>query len=321
MSRPDLISFGPLPPAAEEALAQAFTVHRAYAPADPDRVIAEVGARCRFAMAGGAAGPLDRARLSGLPALEIVANYGVGYDAIDTSACAERGIVVTNTPGVLDDEVADTTIGLLLATIRRIPQLDRFLRSGAWARQRAGWTATLVGKRVGLVGMGRIGRAIARRLEGFALAEIAYHARSPAPGVPYRHQPDLLALAGEVDVLIVIVPGGAGTNGLITREVLHALGSEGCFVNVARGSVVDEPALLEALTTGKLGMAGLDVFWNEPEPNPAFFALDNVVVLPHVGSATHETRKRMGLLVVDNLIAWKDGDPPPTPVPETPSPR
>jgi lactate dehydrogenase-like 2-hydroxyacid dehydrogenase len=321
MTLPDLISFGPLPPRAEAALAAAFTVHKAYSPADPGTVIDLVGARCRFAMAGGAAGPLDAARFAKLPKLEIVANYGVGYDAVDVATCAARGIMVTNTPGVLDDEVADTTIALLLATIRRVPQLDRFLRSGAWAKTRAPWTATLVGKRVGIVGMGRIGQAIGRRLAGFALGEIAYHTRNPVAGVPWRHEPDLVALAAHVDALIVIVPGGAGTMGLITREVLEALGPTGCFVNVARGSVVDEAALYDCLSTGKLGMAGLDVFWNEPDIDKRFFALENTVLLPHVGSATHETRERMGALVVDNLVAWKEGRPVLTPVPETPPKR
>jgi lactate dehydrogenase-like 2-hydroxyacid dehydrogenase len=318
MSNPDLISFGLLPPQAETALQAHFTVHKAYAPDNPDEVIARIGGSCRFAMAGGAAGPLTAARLALLPALEIVANFGVGYDAIDVETCVRRGIMITNTPGVLDDEVADTTIGLLLATIRRFPMLDRFIRSGAWANAKAPWTATLVGKRVGIVGMGRIGQTIARRLSGFALAEIAYHARRPVAGLGIRHQPDLVSLAREVDALIVIVPGGPETNGLITREVLEALGPAGCFINVARGSVVDEPALLDLLQIGKLGMAGLDVFLNEPRPDPRFFELENAVLLPHVGSATHETRERMGALVVDNLVAWKEDRPVLTPVPETP---
>lgn len=318
MANPDLISFGPLPHHAEIALSKHFSVHKAYPPDDPDRVIARIGPACRFAVAAGAAGPLTDARFARLPSLEIVANFGVGCDAIDVAACVRRGIIITNTPGVLNDEVADTTIGLLLSTIRRLPMLDRFMRSGSWARTKAPWTGTLVGKRVGLVGMGRIGQAVARRLSGFALAEIAYHTRHPVQGLGFRYQPDLVALAREVDVLIVIVPGGAATNGLVTREALEALGPTGCFINVARGSVVDELALLDLLQTGQLGMAGLDVFLNEPNPDPRFFELDNVILLPHVGSATHETRERMGALVVDNLVAWKDGRPLLTPLPETP---
>lgn len=318
MAIPDLISFGPLPPRAEAALSNHFSVHKSYPPNDPDGVIARIGPTCRFAVAAGSAGPLTDARLSRLPSLQIVANFGVGCDSIDVAACARRGIIVTNTPGVLDDEVADTTIGLLLSTIRRLPMLDRFMRSGSWAKTKAPWTATLVGKRVGLVGMGRIGQAIARRLSGFALAEIAYHTRRPVQGLGLRHQPDLVLLAREVDALIVIVPGGTETNGLVTREVLEALGPTGCFINVARGSVVDELALLDLLQTGQLGMAGLDVVMNEPNPDPRFFELDNVVLLPHVGSATHETRERMGALVIDNLVAWKDGRPLLTPLPDTP---
>lgn len=317
MANPDLMSFGPLPSRAEAALSEHFSVHKAYPPDDPDGVIARIGPTCRFAVAAGSAGPLTDARLARLPSLQIVANFGVGCDSIDVVACTRRGIIVTNTPGVLDDEVADTTIGLLLSTIRRLPMLDGFVRSGGWATAKAPWTATLVGKRVGIVGMGRIGQAIARRLSGFALADIAYHTRRPVQGLGLRHQPDLVLLAHEVDVLIVIVPGGTTTNGLITREVLEALGPSGCFINVARGSVVDELALLDLLQTGQLGMAGLDVFINEPNPDPRFFELDNVVLLPHVGSATHETRERMGALVVDNLIAWKDGRSLLTPLLET----
>jgi lactate dehydrogenase-like 2-hydroxyacid dehydrogenase len=318
MANPDLMSFGPLPSGAESALSEHFTVHKAYPPDDPDGVIARIGPTCRFAVAAGSAGPLTDARLARLPSLQIVANFGVGCDSIDVAACARRGIIVTNTPGVLDDEVADTTIGLLLSTIRRLPMLDGFVRSGGWASAKAPWTATLVGKRVGIVGMGRIGQAVARRLSGFALAEVAYHTRRPVQGLGLRHQPDLVSLAREVDALIVIVPGGTATNGLVTREVLEALGPTGCFINVARGSVVDELALLELLQTGQLGMAGLDVFINEPNPDPRFFELDNVVLLPHVGSATHETRERMGALVVDNLLAWKDGRSLLTPLLETP---
>jgi lactate dehydrogenase-like 2-hydroxyacid dehydrogenase len=318
MAKPALISFGSLPPCAEAALSEHFRVHKAYPPDDPEGVIARIGPTCRFAVAAGSAGPLTDARLAQLPSLQIVANFGVGCDSIDVAACARRGIIVTNTPGVLDDEVADTTIGLLLSTIRRLPMLDRFMRSGSWASAKAPWTATLVGKRVGLVGMGRIGQAVARRLSGFALAEVAYHTRRPVQGLELRHEPNLVSLAREVDALIVIVPGGTATNGLVTREVLEALGPTGCFINVARGSVVDELALLDLLQTGQLGMAGLDVFMKEPNPDPRFFELDNVVLLPHVGSATHETRERMGALVIDNLVAWKDGRPLLTPLPETP---
>lgn len=321
MANPDLISFGPLPHHAEIALSDHFNVHKAYPPNDFDEIIARIGPACRFAVAAGAAGPLTDARFAKLPSLEIIGNFGVGCDAIDIAACVRRGIIITNTPGVLDDEVADTTIGLLLSTIRRLPMLDRFIRSGGWASTKAPWTATLVGKRVGIVGMGRIGQAIAHRLSGFTLAEIAYHTRRPVQGLRLRYQPDLLSLAREVDVLIVIVPGGAATNGLITREVLEALGPTGCFINVARGSVVDELALLDLLHTRQLGMAGLDVFMNEPNLDPRFFDLDNVILLPHVGSATHETRERMGALVVENLVAWKEGKPLLTPLPETPQQR
>ena len=199
MTDPDLISFGPLPHHAEITLSQHFNVHKAYPPNDFNEVIARIGPACRFAVAAGAAGLLTDACFAQLPSLEIVGNFGVGCDGIDIASCVRRGIIITNTPGVLDDEVADTTIGLLLSTIRRLPMLDRFIRSGGWASTKAPWTDTLVGKRVGIVGMGRIGQAIARRLSGFALSEIAYHTRRPVQGLALRYQPNLVSLASEVD--------------------------------------------------------------------------------------------------------------------------
>ncbi|WP_454918416.1 2-hydroxyacid dehydrogenase [Xanthobacter sediminis] len=264
--------------------------------------------------------PVDDALMARLPALEIVANFGVGYDTVDAAAAAARGVVVTHTPDVLDEEVADLTLGLLLATVRWLPQADRFVRAGEWLKGAFPLTATLRGRTVGLAGMGRIGRAIARRLEAFGL-DIAYHSRRPVAGLAYRHYPDLLAMAQVVDTLVVIVPGGPATRHMVNAQVLAALGPEGVLVNVARGSVVDEEALLSALQAGTILAAGLDVFADEPRVPEAFFALDNVVLLPHVGSATVHTRAAMGQLVVDNLFSWLDGKGPLTPVPETPWPR
>lgn len=263
--------------------------------------------------------PVDEALMARLPALRIVANFGVGYDTVDAAAAAARGVVVTNTPDVLDDEVADLTLGLLLATVREIPRADRFVRAGAWKKGAFPLGPTLRGRRVGLVGMGRIGRAIARRLEGFGV-EIAYHTRTERTDVPWPWFGRLVDLARAADILVVIVPGGAQTRNLVNAEVLAALGAEGILINVARGTVVDEPALVAALQDGTILAAGLDVFAREPEVPEALLQLDNVVLLPHVGSATHHTRGAMGQLVVDNLVSFLDGKGPLTPVPETPWP-
>ncbi|MFG1477811.1 2-hydroxyacid dehydrogenase [Xanthobacter sp. V4C-4] len=262
---------------------------------------------------------VDAALMARLPKLEIIANFGVGYDTVDAEAAARRGIVVTHTPDVLNEEVADLALGLLLAAVRQIPQADRFVRAGRWRQGAFPLTATLRGRAIGVVGMGRIGRAIARRLEAFGL-QVAYHSRRRVPDLPHPHFSDLLALARAVDTLIVIVPGGPATRHMVNAEVLEALGPEGVVVNVARGSVVDEAALLGALQAGTILAAGLDVFADEPNVPEAFLSLDNVVLLPHVGSATRHTRAAMGQLVVDNILSWFDGGGPLTPVPETPWP-
>lgn len=262
---------------------------------------------------------VDEALMARLPQLEIIANFGVGYETVDAAAAARHGIVVTHTPDVLNEEVADLTLGLLLATVRRIPQADAYVRGGHWPNGAFPLSSTLRGRTVGMVGMGRIGRAIARRIEGFGL-KLAYHSRRPQPDLPYPHFASLHALAEAVDTLIVIVPGGPATRHLVNADILAALGPDGVLVNVARGSVVDEPALLRALQDRTILAAGLDVFEDEPKVPDAFVDLDNVVLLPHVGSATHHTRAAMGQLVVDNLRSWFAGKGPLTPVPETPWP-
>lgn len=262
---------------------------------------------------------VDDAFMARLPALRIVANFGVGYDTVDAAAAAARGVVVTNTPDVLDDEVADLTLGLLLATVREIPRAERFLRAGRWKEGAFPLGATLRGRRVGLLGMGRIGRAITRRLEGFGV-EIAYHTRSPRADVPWPWFERLVDLARAVDILVVIVPGGPATRNMVNAEVLSALGPDGILINVARGTVVDEPALLKALQERTILAAGLDVFAREPDVPEGFLALENAVLLPHVGSSTHYTRGAMGQLVVDNLVSVLDGKGPLTPVAETPWP-
>jgi lactate dehydrogenase-like 2-hydroxyacid dehydrogenase len=256
-----------------------------------------------------------------LPRLEFVSSFGVGYDNIDAKWAGTHGITVTNTPDVLNEEVADTAIALLLSTVRELSQAERFLRAGRWpAEQQYPLSkASMRDRTVGMVGLGRIGKAIARRLEAM-LVPIVYHSRRPQQGVPNRHYPKLVDMARDVDVLMVIIPGGKETQNLINAEVIEALGPNGILINMARGSVVDEPALIKALKDKKLLSAGLDVFVNEPEVPQELIEMDHVVLLPHLGSASVVTRQKMEQLVVDNLLAWSAGKPPLTPVPETPWP-
>lgn len=247
---------------------------------------------------------VDDALMARLPDLEIVANFGVGYDTVDAAAAARRGVMVTNTPDVLNEEVADLTLGLLLATVRDIVQADRFVRAGGWKAAAFPLGPTLRDRTVGILGMGRIGKAIARRLDAFSVP-VVYHTRRPQPDVSYRYYPHLVDMARAVDVLVVIVPGGPATRHLVNAEVLAALGPDGIFINVARGTVVDEAALLAALKERTILAAGLDVFEDEPNVPEGFLALDNVVLLPHVGSSTRYTRGAMGQLVVDNILDRK----------------
>jgi lactate dehydrogenase-like 2-hydroxyacid dehydrogenase len=237
-----------------------------------------------------------------LPALEIIATCGVGYDLIPRALAARRGIVVANTPDVLNAAVAELCIGSLLALLRRLPQADRYVRTGRWTAVGFPLATSLAGKHVGIVGMGRIGKEIARRLEMFGVA-LAYHGRTDQQ-LAWRYEADLATLARDCDILIVVAPGGADTKHLIDARVLDALGPAGYLVNVARGSLVDEQALLAALERGGIAGAALDVFDNEPDIDPRFFALDNVMLTPHVGSATRETRAAMAQLMLDNVRAW-----------------
>jgi lactate dehydrogenase-like 2-hydroxyacid dehydrogenase len=263
---------------------------------------------------------IDGPFMSRFPRLEIIASFGVGYDHVDAAWAGAHGIMVTNTPDVLTEEVADTALGLLLCTVREFPQAERYLRSGQWLHGDYPLSkATLRDRTVGLIGMGRIGQAIARRLDAMRVPVVS-HSRRPAAGVSYRHYPDLIAMARDVDVLLAIAPGGAQTRNMINAEVLAALGPDGILINMARGSVVDEPALIKALQEKTILSAGLDVYAREPDVPPALIAMSNVVLFPHVGSASVTTRARMDQLVVDNLLAWASGKPPLTPVAETPWP-
>ncbi len=240
--------------------------------------------------------------------------FGVGYDGIDTAAARARGIAVTHTPDVLTDDVADLAIGLMLATARKIPASDRFVRAGKWQSGKFELGTKVSGRRLGIVGFGRIGRAIAHRAEAFGMS-IAYTKRTRDTEAPYPYRASPVELARAVDVLIAILPGGESTRGIISAPVLEALGPDGLFVNVARGSVVDEPALVAALASGKLGAAGLDVFVDEPNVPPALLGMENVVLTPHIGSATLQTRQAMADLAFANLQAHFAGEKLPTPIP------
>ncbi|GEO13430.1 2-hydroxyacid dehydrogenase [Microvirga aerophila] len=317
MTKTDILMPGPLLPSTMQALDEAFLIHRLWEQPDRDAFFRDVGPRIRGIATSTGSGPMNAALFGRLPNLEVVSSFGVGYDNVDVAAAAERGIIVTNTPDVLNDEVADLTIGLLLATLRQIPQADRYLRAGHWLKAPLPLSATLRARTVGIVGLGRIGKAIARRLEGFDVA-IAYHGRTKQDDVAYPFYATATELAAACDVLIVITPGGASTKHLINADVLKALGPNGVLINVARGSVVDEQALIEALRSGTILSAGLDVFQDEPNVPQELIDMEHVVLLPHIASASVHTRKAMGQLVVDNLISWFGGKGPLTPVPETP---
>ncbi|WP_028640764.1 2-hydroxyacid dehydrogenase [Novosphingobium acidiphilum] len=311
MNAPDVLVAAPFPEVTMAALDAAFTVHRLWQGV-PDAVLARV----RGMAASTLAGPVGAAQLARLPALEIIANFGVGYDNIDIALAVARGIVVTNTAGVLDEEVADLTLGLLLATLRRIPAAERFVREGRWVQGAFALSPSLRGRRVGIVGLGGIGKAVARRLDAFAV-EIAWHGRSDQPDVAWPRYASVEALAQACDVLIVIVPGGAATRQLIDARVLSALGRQGVLINVSRGTVVDETALITALQHRTILAAGLDVFEDEPHVPAALLACDNAVLLPHIGSASQITRQAMGQMMVDNLAAWFATGAALTPVAET----
>jgi lactate dehydrogenase-like 2-hydroxyacid dehydrogenase len=317
VSKADVLMMGSMLPIVTETLADRVHVHRLWEAADRAALIREVGPRIRGVATSPGHGRFDATLMDTLPKLEIIASFGVGYDHVDAAEAARRGIIVTNTPDVLNDEVADTALGLLLATVRQLPQADRYVREGRWLDKNFPLTATLRERKAGILGLGRIGKAIAKRLEAFGLP-VAYHGRSRQPDVPYTYYPTLVGLAEAVDVLIVITPGGAETKNLVNAEVLRALGPDGILINVARGSVVDEPALIEALRSKTILSAGLDVFVNEPKVPQELIDMEHVVLLPHVGSASVHTRNAMSKLVADNLVSWFAGKGPLTPVAETP---
>ncbi|WP_337268214.1 2-hydroxyacid dehydrogenase [Oryzifoliimicrobium ureilyticus] len=313
MTKPAIIAVGKLHDRVIERLEDHFEMLR---PASLDDVSPNDASRVEGAAVSGG---FNAAAFQRFPNLKILSSFGVGYDAIDVKTAAEKGVVVTNTPDVLNDEVADTAIGLLLNTIRELPRAEAWLRDGHW-KPGASYPLTrfsLKGRHVGLFGLGRIGEEIAARLEPFKV-KISYHTRHRKDGVAYDYYASLKALAEAVDTLIAIVPKTEQTHKVINAEILSALGKDGILINVGRGWSVDEDALVAALGAGQLGAAGLDVFYNEPEVPQALLSMSNVVLLPHVASASMPTRRAMADLVADNLISWFKNGKAITPVPETP---
>ena len=299
-----LLQAGRLLPALEQRLATEYDLLRLADEADPDAFLARHGGDFTglVTSAGGAGAPT--ALIAALPALRVISSFGVGLDKIDLAAARERGIAVGYTPDVLNDCVADTAFALLLDVARRTAEADRFVRAGRWAAGQAfGLGRKVSGARLGIVGLGRIGQTIARRAGGFDM-DVRYHSRRPVAGVPWPHEPALRELARWADYLVIITAGGDETRQLIDDSVLDALGPRGFLINVARGSVIDEAALVRALVERRIAGAGLDVFEREPQVPAELLSLDNVVLLPHIASGTEETRQTMAARVLDNLTAF-----------------
>jgi lactate dehydrogenase-like 2-hydroxyacid dehydrogenase len=292
-------------------------LHRLWQAPDREAALARLAPNIKAVIATSHLAVVDAALIRRLPNLQIVASFGVGYDHIDAAFAGERGVIVTHTPGVLDDEVADIAMALTIATVRELPQAERYLREGRWRAGTYPLTASLRGRTMGIVGLGRIGKAIARRAAAFGL-DVVYHGRHQQVAAPFLYYPTLIGMAKACDILMVAAPGGAGTRHIVNREIIEAVGPAGIIVNVSRGSLIDEAALIDALKERRLLGAGLDVFEHEPEVPEALLALDNAVLLPHVGSASVHTRQAMADLMIDNLKSWLDGKGPLTPVPETP---
>ncbi len=308
----DLLVVGPMHAATLKVLDETYATHKLWLAPDRDAFLASIADRIDAAATSGRAG-MDEATLAKLPKLRMISHFGVGVDSIDVDAVKRRGVLLANTPDVLTDDVADIAMALLLATVRRIAAGDRYVREGKWVAKGAmPLTDSVQGKTFGIVGLGRIGRAIAKRAEAFNM-KIAYQGPRRKTDVPWPYFEDPVALARAADFLAVACPGGEETRAAVSRAVLEALGPEGVVVNISRGSVIDEPAMVELLKDGKLGGAGLDVFDKEPQVPEALLAMDNVVLQPHVGSATHPTRRAMGQLVIDNLALYFAGKPLKTP--------
>ena len=307
--RPQVLVTKPLGYKCLTALEAAYTVHTLVGDEDPQVVLDRVGQEIT-AVAGG---KVSAGLMQQLPKLEIIANSGVGVDSIDLDAARSRNIRVTNTPDVLNDAVAELALGLMLALGRRIVDADKYVRDGRWKNGVFPPTTQLAGSKLGMLGLGRIGKEIAARAACMKM-HVSYFSRNQQPDQPYKYYANLLEMAQAVDWMVVILPGGDATNGIVSRKIMEALGPEGYLVNVGRGSMVDEEALLDLLSDGKLGGAALDVFVGEPNINDALLKLDNLIVSPHQGSRTRQTREAMEDLVVENLHAYFAGQPLPAPV-------
>lgn len=312
MSKPVvLITTAIFAPALKE-LEEKFECHRLWEAPDAAALMKQLAPRCEIVVTSGGRG-MKAAELAQLPNLKLVSSFGVGVDALDVDYCKAHGIAVTNTPDVLTEDVADMAVSLLLAAIRQIPAGDRFVREGRWLKGGMPLTRSLQQKRVGVVGLGRIGQAIAKRCASFN-TEIGYFGPRRKADQPYQYFDDIVAMAQWADVIVAACPGGEATRHVVSREALKALGNDGVFVNIARGSVVDQDALVEFLVSGELGGAGLDVFDDEPRAPEALFSLQHVILQPHQGSATVPTRIAMGRLTVDNVLAYAAGQPLLTPL-------
>lgn len=306
-ARPGVVQVAPLPSPTAERLAEHFTPHRLWDAAGIEAFLAGPGGQVRaIATLGNVV--LDKRVIPGMPNLQIVSCYGVGVDGVDLSAAKAKGVIVSNTPDVLTDCVADLGMSLLLMVSRRLVEADRYVRAGNWLKDNFPLTVAPRGKTMGIIGLGRIGLAVAKRAESFGL-RIAYHGPSKKAGIAYPYYASAAALAAASDYLMLTCPGGAGTRNLVDAKVLEALGPKGYLINIARGSVVDEPALVKALQDKRIAGAGLDVFVDEPKVPDALFGLDNVVLAPHLASATMETRTAMGDLMIDNLLCHFAGRP------------
>lgn len=309
--KPTIVSMTPLHDFVETWLDQQFKVLRYWQATDANTFFKEAAPVARAIATGFSR--IDAPLLNQLPNVQIIASFGVGFDHIDILAAKERNIRVTNTPDVLTDDVADLAIGLLLSASRRIAEGDRFIREGQWLKGKLGLGKAIKGKTLGILGLGRIGQAIANRATAFGMT-IIYHNRSQKTNIPWTYYADLTEMARHADFLAIATTGGAETHHLVSRQVLEALGAKGTLINISRGTVIDETALITALRNGHLGSAALDVFEQEPKVPEALLAMNNVVLSPHQASATVETRHAMGQLMIDNLLAYFKGEPLPTPV-------
>lgn len=301
----DILMISPMHPLCMEEIPKLGTVHRLWEAKDRDALLSEVGERVTVVAANGACAPEIVARL---PNLKLISSFGVGYDGIDVPAANAHGASVTHTPNVLNDAMAEITVGMMIGLCRRLPEADAYTRAGKWAEANFPLTRELTGATAGIIGLGRIGKEIARRLAAMKM-KVVYHGRKEQRDQPYEYFADLTEMARAADWLIVITPGSAETTGLVNAGVIEALGPEGALVNVARGAVVDEAALVAALKAGKLGGAALDVFEDEPRPHPDLLTMPNTLLSPHQGSATTRTRNAMAQLVVDNIAAYLDARP------------